>query len=622
MITQDLRRPGVGLRALLLGGVLSLGTACAGQPPAADELALSADGGIFEKINGDVTRGPYLQLGREDGVTVRWRTNAASDSVVRYGKTAGTLDRTATVSGSRTDHSVTIKGLTPGTKYYYSVGKSSRALEGGDAQYYFKTHPPIGSPKPFKIWVVGDSGHPASNNGYSEKMYEGLRRYYGGEVGVWLMLGDNAYEDGTDTQYQRAVFEVFPRHLRNTILWSTRGNHERNSSVYYGIFDHPKNGEAGGVASGTEAYYSFDYGSVHFVCLDSQGSDRSASGAQARWLRRDLEDTDQQWIIAFFHHPPYTKGTHDSDTSSQLIEMRENFNPILEENGVDLVLGGHSHGYERSYLIDGHYGISSTFSRSRHIRDQSSPFAKDFGPHEGTVYVVEGSSSHAESSKLPDHPAHQVNQKDRSRTGSLNVGSLLISADGDKLVVERVLDTGTVSDRFTILKSSGGGGSDGGPSKEVRLDVKDTFVASDVPTQVFGAATTLQIDGSPSVRYALIRPASVSAIPAGAKIAKAELVVTAFDGGDSMTAHRIVSSWSETTGTYSTAPRLSPSFATVPGSIATHIVDVTSIVRDWASGMAAYGIALQSTGTNGVDLYSSEHATVAQRPYFRVILEP
>jgi hypothetical protein len=611
----------------LLGGVLALGAGCVGQEPANDDQALSPDAGVLEKINGAVTRGPYLQLGREDGVTIRWRTKVASDSVVRYGNTAGTLDRTASVSGSRTEHKVTLKGLSPETKYYYSVGRSSGTFEGGGPQYYFKTHPPVGSPKPFKIWVIGDSGHPASNNGYSEKMYEGFRRRYGGEVGVWLMLGDNAYEDGTDSQFQRAVFDVFPPHLRNTILWSTRGNHERSSSVYYGIFDHPTNGEAGGVASGTEAYYSFDYGNVHFVCLDSQGSDRSASGAQARWLRRDLEDTDQQWIVAFFHHPPYTKGTHDSDTEAQIIEMRENFNPILEENGVDLVLGGHSHGYERSYLIDGHYGHSSSFSRSKHIRDASSPFAKDFGPHDGAVYVVEGSSSHAESSKLPDHPAHQVNQKDRSRSGSLNVGSLLITANGDRLVVERVLDTGSVADRFVIVKSSGDGGSGdggtggGGGTNEIRLDVKDTFVASDVPTQNFGAATPLQIDGSPSVRHALLRPVSLSAIPAGAKITKAELVVTVIDGGNNMAAHRVTSFWSETTLTHNGAPLTGPVFATVPGSLGTQSVDVTSIVREWVNGAAAYGIALLPGGTNGVDLHSSEHATPAERPYFRVTVE-
>ena len=57
-------------------------------------------------------------------------------------------------------------------------------------------------------------------------------------------------------------------------------------------------------------------------------------------------------MIAYWHQPPYTKGTHDSDTEIMCIEMRQNIMPILEQYGVDLVLNGHSHGYERSYLID------------------------------------------------------------------------------------------------------------------------------------------------------------------------------------------------------------------------------------------------------------------------------
>src|SRR5688572_25498648 len=85
------------------------------------------------------------------------------------------------------------------------------------------------------------------------------------------------------------------------------------------------------------------------------------------WLENDLAATVQPWIIAFWHHPPYTKGSHNSDTESDLIQMRQNALPILENYGVDLVLSGHSHSYERSYFIDGHYGLSGTFSSMHQI---------------------------------------------------------------------------------------------------------------------------------------------------------------------------------------------------------------------------------------------------------------
>jgi len=55
----------------------------------------------------------------------------------------------------------------------------------------------------------------------------------------------------------------------------------------------------------------------------------------AQWLKADLEKTKAKFLVAFFHHPPYTKGSHDSDTEGQLIEMREYIMPILESGGVD-----------------------------------------------------------------------------------------------------------------------------------------------------------------------------------------------------------------------------------------------------------------------------------------------
>src|SRR5439155_1634246 len=174
---------------------------------------------------------------------------------------------------------------------------------------------------------------------------------------------------GSAQEYQAAVFNMYPEMLRKTVLWPAYGNHDgsaadsaTNTGPYYDIFTLPKQAEAGGVASGTEAYYSFDYANIHFVELESYETDRSPTGPMLTWLQRDLAANTQPWVIVFFHHPPYSKGSHDSDTEIELMEMRRNALPILENFGVDLVLCGHSHSYERSFLIDGHYGDSTTFS--------------------------------------------------------------------------------------------------------------------------------------------------------------------------------------------------------------------------------------------------------------------
>src|ERR1043166_6520742 len=105
-----------------------------------------------------------------------------------------------------------------------------------------------------------------------------------------------------------------------------------------------------------------------------------------------------------WHRPPYSKGLlHDSDSETSEIDMRQYANPILESYGVDLVLCGHSHSYERSYFIDGHYGSSTTFSPSLKPAGNlvqagdgrvgsGGPYLKYPGADSGTVYAVAGSS--------------------------------------------------------------------------------------------------------------------------------------------------------------------------------------------------------------------------------------
>ncbi|MEP6703029.1 MAG: Ig-like domain-containing protein, partial [Betaproteobacteria bacterium] len=202
------------------------------------------------------------------------------------------------------------------------------------------------------------------------------------------------------------------------------------------------------------SYYAFNYGNVHFISLDSQEADRAPTGAMATWLLADLQQNSLPWVIAFWHHPPYSKGSHDSDTEINLVEMRTNFLPILEQYGVDLVLAGHSHVYERSYLLDGHYGLSTTLQSSM-IKDGGSgrpsgsgAYAKpSTGPaaHEGAVYVVAGSSGQA-SGFIGTHPAMFVSLN--------NLGSMVLDLDGEQLNASFLRENATLADTFTLMKGS------------------------------------------------------------------------------------------------------------------------------------------------------------------------
>jgi hypothetical protein len=96
-----------------------------------------------------------------------------------------------------------------------------------------------------------------------------------------LQLGDNAYNSGLDNEFQVAVFDMYPTMLRKTPFWSCLGNHETAQATafvdtypYFDIYTLPTAGEAGGVASGTEHYYSFNYGNIHFIALDDGKSCR------------------------------------------------------------------------------------------------------------------------------------------------------------------------------------------------------------------------------------------------------------------------------------------------------------------------------------------------------------
>jgi hypothetical protein len=409
-----------------------------------------------------LTRGPYLQAATRTNILVVWRTSAPTNGLVRFGLASNDLRWTA-VSGAWTnEQAVTLTNLLPGTRYYYAVGAGETNFAGGP-EHSFRTAP--AGARPTRIWATGDFGTTGVYGNGAVAVRDAYEAWSAGRpADVWLMLGDNAYQSGTDAEFQRAVFDVYGRILRQTPAWSAIGNHEVYSAdsaghlPYLDIFRFPTGGEAGGVASGTRRYYSFDHGNIHFVSLDSESTDRSETGAMATWLRADLAANTNDWLIAFWHSPPYTKGSHDSDndfdTAGHLKDMREIFVPILEAHGVDLVLGGHSHNYERSYLIDGHYGKSPTFNPALMLKDGGSGRPGDTGPylkptrgpgaHEGSLYAVVGSSGFATFATGSRHVA--------MHTQLLQLGSLIIDIDGNRMDAWFLRETGAIEDRFTVVK--------------------------------------------------------------------------------------------------------------------------------------------------------------------------
>ena len=401
-----------------------------------------------------IIRGPYLQLGTPTSIVIRWRTDQASDSRVLYGSSPATLVNSVDDSALTTEHEIRVGGLTPDTTYFYAVGTSTHILSGGEASHFFATSPMSGTNKATRIWVLGDQGH---SSAAALQVRDAYHAFTGDRTtDLWLMLGDNAYYTGTDAEFQTAVFDKHADLLKHSVLWPVFGNHDGYSAngatqtgPYFDVFTLPTDGEAGGVPSGTEAYYSFDYGNIHFVVLDSEDAIVDNPTAMLDWLAADLDATTAGWIIAMWHHAPYSKGSHDSDSEDKMVQMRVRAVPILEDHGVDLVLTGHSHAYERSFLLDRHYGVSSTLTSDMILDDGDGstggdgPYSKLPGPHHGTVYVTAGNAASLLGGSL-DHPAMV--------TSLLRLGSLVVDVDGDWMDVVLLDELGDQIDTFTIHK--------------------------------------------------------------------------------------------------------------------------------------------------------------------------
>jgi|SRR6266496_1885479 len=154
-----------------------------------------------------------------------------------------------------------------------------------------------------------------------------------GIEGAVFTLGDHAYLRGTDAEFSRCYEPTWGRHKART--HPTPGNHDYLTSHGRPYFEYF--GAAAG--PGERGYYSFDLGAWHIISLNS--SVPAALSAQSKWLREDLAAHPVDCVLAYWHAPIYSSGPHAPD-----LTMRDTWS-ILYKAGVDVVLNGHDHIYER-----------------------------------------------------------------------------------------------------------------------------------------------------------------------------------------------------------------------------------------------------------------------------------
>jgi hypothetical protein len=248
------------------------------------------------------------------------------------------------------------------------------------------------------------------------------------------------------------------------------------TGTYLDVIDVPKQGENGGVPSGTKQYYSFNYGEVHFVSINTElaslsnkdhdwlgiGANADSNFAHSpmrAWLEQDLQQNTKRFTIVYFHQVPHTAGSHVSSSPIEIqgAAIRKKWCPLFEKYGVDIVLGGHSHVYERSYFMNGFFGDWNTLDSSM-ILDSTigslasgKPYRKSFhGPMagKGTVYVVCGNAGSSETNPPFTCPIMLVEDGCDEC-----VGSLVIDVNKDTLTSRYLKGDGSIGDEFSIVKT-------------------------------------------------------------------------------------------------------------------------------------------------------------------------
>jgi len=196
--------------------------------------------------------------------------------------------------------------------------------------------------KSVRFAIIGDNGNASrAQTEIAERMEE-----YRGKVkfDFVLMLGDNLYGGKTPEDYKRKFEEPYKALLDGGVkFYAALGNHDDPNERFYKPFN--MNGQR---------YYSFRKGDATFFALDSTYMDAT----QMEWLDKELAKTNTPWKFAYFHHPLYSDARHGPD-----LDLRARLEPVFEKYGVNVVLSGHEHVYERimpqkgvAYFILGNSG--------------------------------------------------------------------------------------------------------------------------------------------------------------------------------------------------------------------------------------------------------------------------
>lgn len=252
-------------------------------------------------------------------------------------------------------HSVTLENLKPNTVYEYKVIGTYEEQEFvvSSDPYTFKTALKKGDEAPFSIMAISDiQGTIKSSYELAYKALSEAQKIF--KYDFIINCGD-VVDNGKNIKQWSYAQNVLAPIFANSSTVVAAGNHEKDSNAlatYYN-FGGIGNKEAQDTTSGV--YYSFNYGSVHFVVLNTNDSSSKGLGkAQLNWLKKDLEKANEDSaikdIVVCMHKSLYSIGSHVED--KDILAMKEQLVPIFAEQKVSLVLAGHDHTYSTTHYLD------------------------------------------------------------------------------------------------------------------------------------------------------------------------------------------------------------------------------------------------------------------------------
>lgn len=283
-----------------------------------------------------VVKAPYLLWLTASEVTVMWETSAPEPATLTVTPAAAGAPTSVAISPATVVAQAKCTGLSAGTRYTFSVDTSSQNLGTGA----FLTDSP--GPRPITIGVLGDTQAVPANT------LVNATHMMAHNPELVIHVGD-AMDNGTDlSQWTSQLFTPLRNTLRFAPMYEAFGNHEANSPNIRTYLPYPET-MTGSPVESRGHYYTFSRGNAFFINLDSQYAFTPGS-PQYVWFTQVLASSafkSSTWRVLSCHYPAYSDGWEGYDGDGN---MRAYLVPLMEQNGIDLYMKGHTHTYERGYL--------------------------------------------------------------------------------------------------------------------------------------------------------------------------------------------------------------------------------------------------------------------------------